>query len=297
MKVVKIILLTIFLVLLIVLGTLFITGYFSPPKAGLLVDTDPPSTVFVNGERVGTTKYDGVFKPGEVVVKLVPESFDKPLPPYETKVKLVSGVKTIVQRAFLESEEKSSGAIISFEKSDSKNAQISVVSIPDAAQVLVDGQVRGNTPLKLSSVSIGEHTLTLESQGYEDKEIDVMTYKGFKLTAVFKLSPKDELSQVEENPTPEPIREEKVKILKTGTGFLKVRLEPSTLTREVGRVIPGEFYKLLDTDDETGWYKIEYKDGEEGWISNKYAEKEDELESSPLPSPNATPTPKPTPND
>jgi len=293
MKVVKIILLTIFLVLLIVLGTLFITGYFSPPKAGLLVDTDPPSTVFVNGERVGTTKYDGVFKPGEVVVKLVPESFDKPLPPYETKVKLVSGVKTIVQRIFLESDEKSSGAIISFEKSDSKNAQISVVSIPDTAQVLLDGQVRGNTPFKLSSVSIGEHTLTLKSQGYEDKEVDVMIYKGFKLTAVFKLSPKEEQGQMEENPTPEPVREEKVKILETGTGFLKVRLEPSTLTREVGRVTPGESYKLLDTDDKTGWYKIEYKDGEEGWVSNKYAEKEDGLEISPSPSPSTIPTPTP----
>ena len=296
MKVVKIVLLTIFLVSFIVLGTLFVTGYFSPPKAGLLIDTSPMSTVFVNGERMGTTKYEGMFKPGEVVVKLVPESFDKPLPPYETKVKLVSGVKTIVQRVFLESEDKSSGAIISFEKSDDKNAQISVVSIPDAAQVLLDGQIRGNTPFKLSSVGVGEHTLTLKAQGYEDKEINVMTYKGFKLTAVFKLSPKDEPKQVEENPTPEPVREEKVKILKTGTGFLRVRIEPSTLAKEVGRVIPGEFYKLLDTDDETGWYKIEYKDGEEGWISNEYAEKGDESESASSPSPSPTSTPVPTSN-
>jgi len=293
MKVVKVILLTIFLVLLIVLGTLFVTGYFSPPKAGLLVDTDPLSTVFINGERVGTTKYEGMFKPGEVVVKLVPESFDKPLPPYETKVKLVSGVKTIIQRAFLESEEKSSGAIISFERSDDNNAQISIVSIPDASQVLLDGQIRGNTPFKLSPVSVGKHTLILRSQGYEEKKIGVMIYKGFKLTAVFKLSPKEEQNQPEENPTPEPIREEKVKILKTGTGFLRVRLEPSTLAREVGQVIPGEFYKLLDTDDKTGWYKIEYKDGEEGWISDEYAKKEGELEASPSPSPSVIPTPKP----
>lgn len=296
MKGIKIILVTIVLLALVILGIFFVVGYFKPSEAGLLIETNPASDVFINGEEVGRTKYEGVLKPGEVIIKLVPESFDKPLSLYETKVNLVSRVKTIIQRDFSDSEEKSSGAIVSFEKSNSQSAQVSVVSVPDSAEILFDGQVRGYAPLKLLSVTPGEHKIMVRAQGYKDKELNVVTYKGFKLTAIFQLAsnPQEETPEpTEPSPTPEP-ELERVKILETDTGFLRVRIDPSTLAKEIGRVKPGEFYKLLDTDDETGWYKIEYKKNEEGWISNKYAKKESELQSpSSSPSPSVIPTSKP----
>jgi hypothetical protein len=80
---------------------------------------------------------------------------------------------------------------------------------------------------------------------------------------------------------------EKVVILSTPTGFLRVRSEPSTLADELGTVEPDEEYELLETDEETGWFKIKFTQEEndeeiEGWISNQYA-KMVENEASPTP--------------
>ena len=49
-------------------------------------------------------------------------------------------------------------------------------------------------------------------------------------------------------------------------------LKPCT-AEEVGRVSPGERYPLIEEDQRSGWYKIEYKEGVSGWISNQYAKK------------------------
>jgi uncharacterized protein YgiM (DUF1202 family) len=118
------------------------------------------------------------------------------------------------------------------------------------------------------------------------------------LTAVFKLSPSNNIT----NPTPETtpsLESEKlsqeVEILPTSTGFLRVRSEPSTLAKEIGQVEPGKRYKLVDTDKDTGWYKIEFKLSETdakkmiGWISNQYAKLVESEAASPKPSPTPGP--------
>src|SRR3990172_11335576 len=71
-----------------------------PPKAALLVESSPNSTAFVNGEQVGRTPYEGEFSAGEVVIKLIPDSFESPLAPYQSTVDLVAGIKTVVRRSF-----------------------------------------------------------------------------------------------------------------------------------------------------------------------------------------------------
>lgn len=288
---IKIVVLSLFLVATLVLVALYFIGYFNPSKAGLVIDTNPASTVFINGDQKGKSRYEETFKPGEVTVRLVPDSFDKPLMPYETKVVLVSGVKTIIQRDFAETEEKSSGAIISFEKNQTDTAEVSIVSIPDSVQVNIDGQIRGNTPFSSSAIPEGEHTISLSTERYSDKSVDVRTYKGFRLTAIFKLSPKEEEEPLT-TPTPQSTSAPEVKkvvIKDTSTGFLRVRNEPSTLAEEVGRVKPGEVYKILDIDDKTKWIKIEYEDGKEGWISDAYTEETTAPLGSPVATPKSTP--------
>ena len=85
-----------------------------------------------------------------------------------------------------------------------------------------------------------------------------------------------------------------VEILETSTGFLRVRREPSTLGEEIGRVEPGEKYPLIQTDEKTGWFEIEYEEGKEGWISNQYARKiEGGSKLTPTPSKKVTQTPSP----
>src|SRR3990172_6177999 len=111
------IILIVVLVLLVLAGVaLGIFTFFLPKKAGLTVETNPVSTVFVNGEEMGRTPYKITLSQGEITLKLVPDSFGSPLIPYETKVELVAGVDTVVRRIFDSTDEYSQGEIISFNK-------------------------------------------------------------------------------------------------------------------------------------------------------------------------------------
>jgi len=270
--------------LVILLVIFYLVGYFRPKSAGLIIETEPQAAVLINGQQMGRSNFEITRAQGEVVIKLIPESFDKPLVPFETKVNLVSGVKTVIRRNFGESQETSSGSVISFEKIGGQEVSMSIISTPDASQVKIDGQVRGFTPYKSSAISQGSHTISLSAQGYKDESIDVKTYEGYKLTAEFKLAPNTE--QASPTPTSEP-KEEKpqVKILSTPTGFLRVRNEPSASAKEIGQVDPGETFEILEEDEKTGWYKIEYEEGQEGWVSNQYASKTENSKETSAPSP------------
>ena len=298
MKKVKVAGLVTVLVALIIGGVFFLVGYLRPKGAGISIETNPPATIFIDGAQVGRTPYEEVRKAGEVVVKLVPDSFETPLAPYETRVTLASGVKTVIMREFGESADTSSGEIISFERVGGDEASLAVVSIPDVAQISIDGQIRGFAPYKISSLSPGEHELTISLSGYVQKTLFVRTYPGHKLTAVVKLAPSGEVPKEDEVKEEEVLAEEEerieVEILPTGVGFLRVRSEPSTLAEELARVTPGERYRFLEEDGDTGWFKIEYEEGKEGWISGQYAKKAEEEEISPSPSPTASPSATPT---
>jgi uncharacterized protein YgiM (DUF1202 family) len=275
-------------------GAAFLSiGYFRPKTAGVIISTNPASIVFVNGEELGRTPVDNKkLEPGEAIIKLIPESFETPLTPYETKIDLTPGIQTAIRWDFGETTEKSGGEIISYEKVDKDDISLAIISVPDTAQVAIDGQVKGFTPFKTSSISPGEHTIVVSFEGYVERIFDAQLREGYKLTAVVDLAKAQEVVEEEGELVVEEEgeQEEVVEILSTSVGFLRVRNEPSTLGEEVGRVEPGDTYEVLETDETTGWYKIEFEEGEEGWVSNQYAElvtgdeEEDESDASPTPS-------------
>lgn len=253
----------------------FLLGFFRPQSAGLLIETTPAAAVFIEGEQVGRTPYEATRKPGEITVKLVPQSVDMALAPFETKITLVSGVKTAIRREFGELEETSSGEIVSFERVGGGTASLAVVSIPDVAQISIDGAIRGFAPYKTSAIAPGEHELAISAPGYTERTLSIKTVEGYKLTAVVKLAPNAEETLAEEDLVAEEPKVE-IEIASTPTGFLRVRNEPTTSSEEVGRVTPGERYPFIDKDEDTGWFKIEYEEGKEGWVSDKYAKKIEE---------------------
>jgi hypothetical protein len=268
---------------LILALTFFLFDYLKPKVAGIYIESYPSATVYIDGMEVGRTPYEKTQKPGEVVIRLIPDSFEFPLAPYETRVNLTAGVKTVINRYFGGTDEASSGEIISFEKIDKRQVSLAVVSIPDSAELLIDGSERAFTPHRTTSISPGTHTIFLKAEGYQERQIDVMTHEGYKLTAVVKLARverEDGAEAESENAVGGGVEEEgveKVRILSTPTNFLRVRSEPSTLGQEVGTVDPGEIYELLETDEKTGWFKIKFihqDSGEEkeGWITNQYAQ-------------------------
>jgi len=280
---IKIVIFVVAGVILAIALSFLLINLFKPKVAGIHIESNPSATVYIDGVEAGRTPFEKTRKPGEVVIKLVPDSFEAPLAPYEAKVNLIAGVQAVIKRDFGETDGTSSGEIVSFEKIDKGQVSLAVVSVPDSAELLIDSTQRAFTPHRTTSILPGVHKLTIKADGFQEKEVDVRTYEGYKLTAVIKLAeapaegdtPAGSSGNVEVNTEEKKV--EQVRILSTPTGFLRVRSEPSTTGEEVGTVEPESAFDLLETDEATGWYKIKFlQKGEtqekEGWISNQYAE-------------------------
>ena len=283
---------------LIVLGIVSVgVGIFlwkdsKKPTAGIKVETNPTSLVFVNNAQKGQSPINKMYIPGEVSVKLIPNATDSALPAYQTKVKLTANTVTVIKRDFGPSEMESAGDISFLETQPSKTATLAIVTAsPDSASVTLDGLPQGFTPLLVSAVIPGEHEIVVSAPGYTDRRISARAVVGYKLTINVKLAgqtqplptPTPEPEIVEEDPSaspspkpktsPVPITGSYVTIKDTPTGFLRVRESNSTKSIELGKVYPGDKYKLLSSKD--SWYQIrvDLDATNSGWISAQYAEK------------------------
>lgn len=270
----------IFVTLAVVITTgFFLIGYFKPKPAGIMVDTTPGSSVFINDTFVGKSPYRGTYTAGQINLKLVPDSSDQNLIAYETKVGLAPGIETVIRREFGVSEETSSGDVISFDKIEGSLSGLIVVSSPDNSQVLIDGVAQGFSPYSLSSVTAGSHKITVKAPGYTDRSMDVKAQKGYKLTIYAKLAKsQDILPSPTPSSSPQPENITYVVIGDTPTGFLRMRTKPGTIGEEIAELKTGSRYLFLEADLDSGWFKIQYKDpapglpnGITGWVSNQYA--------------------------
>lgn len=292
----------------LLLFTVLLTGCTLPgrKKSALSVSTTPKATIFLDGEHLGQTPYyNEKLKPGDYVLKIVPESTGQALNPWEGRVTLSPGILTVVNRELGLTQDDSSGEILSFETSADKNAtSISVVTTPDGAVVNLDGEPKGFAPISLDKITEGDHILLISSPGYQDKTIKAKTVKGNKLIVSVQLAraavapPVDAESQPEATPaaspkasikpsatpttSPSPKASPKsgstttpakpyVTIDSPDTGWVRVRSEPSTAGEELTKVDHSQSFPLID--EKSGWYQIEYETGKKGWISGKYAEK------------------------
>lgn len=287
MRTFKIVVITVLSVGFLAAAGLFAIGYFKPKPGGIFVISTPTSSVYINGQMVGKTPYEAMFDAGTISLGLVPDSTDVQIVPYEAKVTLVSGVKTVVRRELGKTEEASSGDIVAFEKEGGKTTSLVIVSEPDNSQVLLNGTPRGFTPFKSSSLSAGEHQVTIKSPGFVDRTLTVNTITGYKLTIMAKLAKVPDEPRVEAAATEIKTF---IEILDTPTGFLRVRSEPGAAGREIHQVKPGEKYLFLEEDAATGWFKIQIEEpktglpeGRMGWVSNEYSRKiEEEVSQIPV---------------
>ncbi len=278
---------------LIVLSAGFFLSGCSLKKtpAALHINTTPVANVFIDGKLLGKTPYQGSdWKEGEVLIKLIPDSATTPLASWEGKIKLTSGVLTLIERDFAVTENESAVQILTLEKiKDKKASSLSVVSDPDGSLITIDGEAKGFTPLLLDQIGVGDHQITVAKEGYVEKTVKAKTIAGFKLIINIKLAQKLEspIATASGTPTPTPKvgkvtptasvtvtvvpGQKQVLIKETPTGWLRVRMEPSTNATEAAKVNPGEKFPLLD--EESGWLKIEYEPGKEGWVAGQYATK------------------------
>jgi hypothetical protein len=283
MKKAKVILISV--VSLIILGAtgLFLVGYYAPKPGGIRIETNLTASVYIDGILVGQTPYQSSYKAGKILLRLVPLGSSENLVSFETSITLVSGIETVIRRNFNDTEDTSSGHVISFEKVEKQTSGLIVVSQPENAQVLIDGVSRGFSPYSTSSIAPAMHTIAIKSPGYSDLSMTIKTLTGYRLTFYAKLEKNLIPETTSENPIQE-IQVKKVKILDTPTGYLRVRSAPGKSGEEIAQVKPGESFPYLDTDIASGWIEIQYQapktglpSGIVGWISNEYASVSSEL--------------------
>jgi hypothetical protein len=259
---------------LIFLGILFFlerrTG-----KGALQVTSVPESKVYLDGKLVGTTKYcacdaSSMLSQGDYTIKLVPEEGN--FKPFEEKITINRSTLTAIDRTFNDNE--GSEISLSF-LNDKEDTEIMVISIPDKANVFLDGNPVGVTPLLLKQVAESDHDLKVALDGYRDKSLKIKTSSGFKLTAQVYLGINTDLTAPQTaSPTASLVATPSamILILNTPTGFLRVRESNSINSPEIAQVKPGESYELVSETE--GWFKIKLTDGKIGWVSSSYAAKE-----------------------
>lgn len=258
------------------------------PKEGeLRVDSQPVATIFLDNKNIGRTPFRDKVEAGEYALKLVPESATAQLTTWEGRIVVGQSLLTYVNAILSESELTTAVDVVWLEKITSKQSELSVTTSPDGATVLVDDQTRGVTPLSVSDIAPGDHNLSITSTGFLSRSLKIKTTPGYRLIANLKLAlsaggqasptatptpdlsdtPKATASASQKPDPPKPF----VLIKDTPTGFLRVRLEPSTSASEAGRVNPGEKYTYSDTQN--GWYQITYDGKNSGWVSGQYVDK------------------------
>lgn len=268
--------------LLIAIAIFFGILFFLDRKGGkgaLQVTSVPQSKVYLENKLLGTTplcacELEQMLDIGDHTVKLVPvqENFR----PFENKITINKGTLTVVDRTFADSGE-SDGSIISLSPlNDKKDIEVLVISLPDRANVFLDNNPVGVTPLLLKQVSESDHDLRITQDGYKDKSIKIKTALGFKLNALLFLGVKVDLSPTPVASSQASISPEnkvsKVLILNTPTGFLRVREDSSIASAEIARVTPGETYELVS--EKENWFEIKLNTGKTGWVNSAYAVKE-----------------------
>lgn len=276
MKRVLVFLAPLLIAVLIFLGILFFLNRQSG-KGALRVTSIPKSSIYLENKLIGTTPFCAcdstqMLSVGDYTIKLNP--INGSFSPYEAKITISDSTLTAIDRTFADSG-SSDGSIISLiPLNDKKDIEILVVSMPDKANVFLDSNPVGITPLLLRQVSESDHDLRLTRDGYKDKSISIKTASGFKLSALVFLGVKTDLSNplASISATPSPtVVVPSVSILSTPTGFLRVRESNSINSAEIVQIKPGESYELIS--EKEGWFEIKLTDGKKGWISSQYAVK------------------------
>jgi hypothetical protein len=146
--------------------------YVTPAELGwLVVHTRPAGIeISVDGMSRGLTPFAVSLRPGRHTIELRQGTATRVIP-----VEISAGVQT--------------EQTITWGKAF-KSGQARITSTPDGAKVIVDGKSYGNTPVTVSELSAGKHTVTVEASAGsvtssliiepgETTELDVPVYSGW----------------------------------------------------------------------------------------------------------------------
>lgn len=301
MKKLLLFLLPLVLASIVFFGFLFFSTKDAAAKGALQVTSVPKSKVYLNDKLLGETplckcEFPDMLPVGNYTLRLVPSN-DSSIEPFEEKVSIGKTVLTVVDRTF-NGATASEGFTISLQPTaNTKAAGISVTSIPDKADVLLDKNTVGQTPVNVDNTTVSDHELTIKKSGYKEKTVHIHTSVGYRVDVIaylaidanqISLTPgvspatsplpsnavTSTISPSKPNPTNaiSPAVSNQVLILNTPTGFLRVRADASINASETARVNPGDTFLFIS--QKSGWVQIKLSDGTTGWVSDQYIKRE-----------------------
>ena len=229
--------------------------------AALQVTSVPEASIFLDGKHIGKTPFfSDQIKSGEYLLKITASEAS-----YVDKIILTGGTLTVVNRELANNFLAQSGETLWL---DSSKKGLFVSTLPSEVNMTIDGRLIGKTPFLVDEIEDGEHKITLTKAGFIDREFTIKASSKYQIMANVTLA-----SEIAKNPQPSPAplpQVEKVKILATSLGFLRVRREPSLTAAEIGRVKTGDELQVVqETKD---WVKVKFE-GKQGWISAQYTKK------------------------
>src|SRR6056297_1801902 len=113
--------------------------------ANITVQTQPPADILIDGERKGNGNWQGRLMEGIYTIKAEKDKYYS----QSEQLKVTAG------------EEES----VTFDL-EGKTGKADVITTPIDADVYLDGEKQGNTPLTLKDLLIGEYDLKLKKEGY-----------------------------------------------------------------------------------------------------------------------------------
>lgn len=231
----------------------------------LRVESIPRTKVFLNDKEVGQTPYLGEnLKAGEYKLKLQD---------WETTIKITPELLTYVTREF---GEETGSQILFLEKLPAGASELAVVSDPDGATVSVDSLPKGQAPLLLKDLSLGDKIITVSKDGFADQIVKAKIVAGFRLNAIVKLkkiaegptrSTADLIASGSGQVAAAEVTKPYVTVKSNSLGFLNVRSGPDAGGSLVGKIYPGDKYSLVAQTD--NWVKIKWPTGT-GWVWQDY---------------------------
>ena len=284
---------TIFIAILVFIAVFIVNQFFIPDKyvlrlfsktGTLRIESIPKTSIFINSGFVGQTPLQINLKTGVYTVKLVPESTEASLISWSGQIKVFENTTTFVNRELAAKDILSSGEILSLEKGTGDKAQIWASTEPSGLIVSLDGEDRGVSPMFMDNINQGSHELTVRGEGFIPRTIKVNVINGYRLIADFKLMI-DQDYEKKADPQKKKVTtaktKQKLRILDTPTGWLRVREAPNLNASESAQVLPGDEFNYFE--QENNWYQIEYELDKLGWVLGDYVELINSEEPTPTP--------------
>src|SRR3990172_4502523 len=204
--------------------------------AALQITSVPEASVFLDCKHLGKTPFfSDQLKVGQYLLKVTAGEAS-----FVEKITLSGGTLTVVNRELANNFLAESGETLWLE---SGKRGLFVSSMPSEVEITMDGKLVGKTPYLVEKLEEGEHKITLTKAGYINREFAVKASNKYQVVADVTLA-----SEIAKNPQPQPspaLLIQKVKILATPVGFLRVRKEASLSSAEVGRVTAGEELEII----------------------------------------------------